>query len=140
MKGVHEKQTDVGDHETIEARRGGDLIFAGNPETGEVAGRGSGAWIDFCKLKKSTARKLAEEFLKRSVELWVEAAEIPDHVERIVANRLPGIVHTLLAERIDKVADEILEKIIREKLTDQLRGSLTLDFDIHVEHRNGPAR
>ncbi len=131
-KGVHQKQAPEGSRETIEHRFEGDVLFVGNQETGEVATREAG-WVDFYKLKKSTARKLADEFVRRSVELWVESAGVPEHVEAVVDSRLPGIVDKAIRAHVEKVAAEILEEMLREKLTEHLRGELGFSFDVQLK-------
>ncbi len=135
-KGVHARASDDGDHQSVEAHREGDMVFAGNQQTGEVATR-AGGWVDFYTLKKGPAKKLVDEFVRCAVELWVESAGVPEHVEKIVDKRLPGIVDKAIAAKVEKVAAEILEKMLREKLAAHLHGALDFEFDVRVKRLSG---
>lgn len=118
----------------VEEARVGDVVFAQNDETGEVASR-AGGWSDVQTMSKAKVRKLVDEYIRDTAAQWVEAAGIADEIDAIIADGLGSIVAKLIEKKTEEVAERLLAKLIEKRLAEVLAGPLPFTIGVTIKPR-----
>ena len=111
--------------------------LAESGEVGLAAEDRESVYVSSMGIREKDFHALVKKYLRRTAELWADAADPAATVERIVSEELPGLVRERLSRKLlVDVTREVVEELVRRQVSEEVAARYEVSVAVTLREKN----